>query len=249
MEREIAELRKQVAEQATPTKSSAPVAQKVAQSTSYASLDQFGSNEAVEGLMGLSGGLTTLKRIEDVLMTRDCVSELFNAQGLRDSLLIGEANALSSFFSQYHPFLPFLDSAKAPEDYFDYCPALFWAIVSVGARRYRSDATLLNRLAGPVTRLVWSALADMKQMYGVVKGLSLLCTWPFPTSSTSSDPTFMFCGVMTQIAMQIGLHRPSHAQDFSKFRMELQEDELKDRVRTWAVCNIVAQRQVYLSIL
>jgi hypothetical protein len=52
----------------------------------------------------------------------------------------------------------------------------------------------------------------------------------------------MFCGVMMQIAMQIGLHRPSHAQDFSKFRMELQEDELKDRVRTWAICNIVAQR-------
>lgn len=130
----------------------------------------------------------------------------------------------------------------APEEYFEYCPALFWAIASVGARRYQVDPTLLNRFSGPITRLVWSALADMKQMYGVVKALCLLCTWPFPTSSTSSDPTFIFCGVMMQIAMQIGLHRPSHAQDFSKFRMELQEDELKDRVRTWAICNIVAQR-------
>lgn len=142
----------------------------------------------------------------------------------------------------YHPFLPFLAPAMAPEEYFEYCPALFWTILSVGARRFHTDTTLLNRLTGPVTRLVWSALADMKQMYGLVKALSLLCTWPFPTSSTSSDPTFMFCGVMMQIAIQIGLHRPSHAQDFSKFRMELQEDELKDRVRTWAICNIVAQR-------
>ncbi|KAL9115670.1 MAG: hypothetical protein Q9227_000038 [Pyrenula ochraceoflavens] len=40
----------------------------------------------------------------------------------------------------------------------------------------------------------------------------------------------------------MGLHRPSHSQDFSKFRVELREGELKDRVRTWAVCNIVAQR-------
>ena len=130
----------------------------------------------------------------------------------------------------------------APEDYFEYCPALFWAIASVGARRYPTDSSLLNRLTGPITRLVWSALADMKQMYGVVKALCLLCTWPFPTSSTSSDPTFMFCGVMMQISTQIGLHRPSYAQDFSKFRMELQEDELKDRLRTWAIGNIVAQR-------
>jgi hypothetical protein len=52
----------------------------------------------------------------------------------------------------------------------------------------------------------------------------------------------MLCGLMMQVAMQIGLHRPSHAQDFSKFRVELREGELKDRVRTWAVCNIVAQR-------
>jgi len=142
----------------------------------------------------------------------------------------------------YHPFLPFLAAKLSPEDYFDYCPALFWAIAGIGARRYQTDATLLDRLTGPITRLVWSALADMKQMYGIVKVLCLLCTWPFPTSSTSSDPTFMFSGVMMQIAMQIGLHRPSHAQDFSKFRMELQEDELRDRVRAWAICNIVAQR-------
>jgi Fungal specific transcription factor domain len=153
-----------------------------------------------------------------------------------------EADLIASFFTQYHPFLPFLTSEMAPEDFFEYCPALFWAIASVGARRYPTDASLLNRLTGPITRLVWSALADMKQMYGVVKALCLLCTWPFPTSSTSSDPTFMFCGVMMQISTQIGLHRPSYAQDFSKFRMELQEDELKDRVRTWAIGNIVAQR-------
>lgn len=117
--------------------------------------------------------------------------------------------------------------------------------MSVGSRRYKTDTTLLNSLAGPVSRLVWSTLADVPQSYHVVKALCLLCTWPFPTSSTSTDPTFMLCGMMMQVAMQIGLHRPSHAQDFSKFRVELREEELKDRVRTWAVCNNVAQRYAY----
>ncbi|KPI37047.1 uncharacterized protein AB675_3638 [Cyphellophora attinorum] len=63
-----------------------------------------------------------------------------------------------------------------------------------------------------------------------------------PTSSTSTDPTFMLCGLMMQTALQIGLHRPSHSQDFSKFRVELREVELQDRVVVWSVCNIVAQR-------
>ena len=121
-------------------------------------------------------------------------------------------------------------------------PLLFWTILSVGARRYEKDTTLLTSLSGPVNRFVWSTLADVPQNYHVVKALCLLCTWPFPTSSTSTDPTFMYCGMMLQVAIQIGLHRPSHSQDFSKFRIELREEELKDRVSTWAVCNIVAQR-------
>lgn len=102
----------------------------------------------------------------------------------------------------------------------------------------------MTSLAGPVTRLVWSTLADIPQNYHVVKALALLCSWPFPTSSTSTDPTFMLCGMMSQVAMQLGLHRPSHTQDFSKFRVELIEEELRDKVRTWAICNIVAQRYV-----
>lgn len=52
----------------------------------------------------------------------------------------------------------------------------------------------------------------------------------------------MLCGMMVQVAMQLGLHRPSHTQDFSKFRVELIEEELRDKVQTWAICNIVAQR-------
>lgn len=57
----------------------------------------------------------------------------------------------------------------------------------------------------------------------------------------------MLCGMMMQVAMQLGLHRPSHTQDFSKFRVELIEEELRDKVRTWAICNIVAQRYALFS--
>jgi hypothetical protein len=59
----------------------------------------------------------------------------------------------------------------------------------------------------------------------------------------------MLCGMMVQVAMQLGLHRPSHSQDFSKFRVELIEEELRDKVRTWAICNIVAQRYVRILYL
>ncbi|KAJ5212253.1 uncharacterized protein N7498_003899, partial [Penicillium cinerascens] len=256
MEREIIELRKQIATastgpavhqqqqhlpsgQLTPKQESSQVSPAgiyQAQTPSAMSADQYmGSQEAVASLLDLRSGFDSsnfmrngghqIKRIEDVMVVPEKVAELFNM-----------------FFTYYHPFLPFLDRTQSPDDYYNTSSLLFWTIISVGARRYQSDTSLLNSLAGPVTRLVWSTLADIPQSYHVVKALCLLCSWPFPTSSTSTDPTFMLCGMMMQVAMQLGLHRPSHSQDFSKFRVELIEEELRDKVRTWAICNIVAQR-------
>ncbi|KAF3387168.1 Regulatory protein LEU3 [Penicillium rolfsii] len=254
MEREIIELRKQIATansgpstypqqpqlaagQVTPKQESSHVSPAgVYQTPSALSTDQYmGSQEAVASLLDLRSGFDgsnymrngnhQFKRIEDVMVVSEKVTELFNL-----------------FFTYYHPFLPFLNRTQTPDDYYTTSPLLFWTIISVGARRYQSDSGLLNSLAGPVTRLVWSTLADIPQSYHVVKALCLLCSWPFPTSSTSTDPTFMLCGMMIQVAMQLGLHRPSHSQDFSKFRVELIEEELRDKVQTWAICNIVAQR-------
>ncbi|PWY73755.1 C6 transcription factor [Aspergillus sclerotioniger CBS 115572] len=256
MEREIIELRKQIAtvqastpgSMSQPQPPSLPPAQTPKQETasqvgsgvyhtpSAMSTDQYmGSHEAVASLLDLRSGFDGtnymrngnhhFKRIEDVAVVPERVTELFNL-----------------FFTFYHPFLPFLDREQTPDEYYNASPLLFWTIISVGARRFQGDTHLLNSLSGPVSRLVWSTLADIPQSYHVVKALCLLCTWPFPTSSTSTDPTFMLCGMMIQVAMQLGLHRPSHTQDFSKFRVELIEEELRDKVRTWAVSNIVAQR-------
>jgi hypothetical protein len=148
------------------------------------------------------------------------------------------------FFTYQHPFCPFLNPEKSSDHYMSISLLLFWVIISIGARHYTSEPALYSSLAGPVTRLVWRTVCEVPQSYHVVKALALLCQWPFPTSSTSTDPTFILCGTMMQSALQMGLHRPSHAQDFSKFRIELRGAELKDRVRTWAICNIVAQRYV-----
>ena len=119
--------------------------------------------------------------------------------------------------------------------------------MAVAARHYSPDPTLLLSLSKPFSRLLWSTLADVPQSHYVVKALCIICTWPPPISSTSSDPTFMLSGVATQLAMQIGLHRPSHTQDFSKFRVELREEELRDRIKTWAACTIVAQRSCLVA--
>ncbi|KAI1620453.1 transcriptional regulatory protein LEU3 [Exophiala viscosa] len=230
MEREIIELRKAVvAKQSGNTSNGNMQNGSASLHPSQSGLGSFGQDAAAAGLLdlreGKSPGRSVFKRLEDVSLTMDRVQDLFQR-----------------FFTFQHPFLPFLNPERTPEEYHTRSPLLFWTILTIGARHYTTEPELLGALSGPLTRLMWSTIAEVPQNYHIVKALILLCAWPLPTNSTSTDPTFMICGLMMQIAMQIGLHRPTHAQDFSKFRVELREVELQDRVVVWSVCNIVAQR-------
>ncbi|KAL9055036.1 MAG: hypothetical protein Q9162_003801 [Coniocarpon cinnabarinum] len=145
------------------------------------------------------------------------------------------------YFEHYHPFIPILDASKPPDHFFQNSELLFWTVIAVAARRWEDDETLLTGLVTPLTSLVWSTVAEVPQNYHVVKALCLLCTWPLPTKTSSKDPTFMFAGLMMQIALQTGLHRPSHVQEYSRVKLDLREDDILDRLMTWAGCNIVSQ--------
>lgn len=230
-------------------------------------LPRMGSDEVVASLLDLRQGndsgtgymkarkdaIAGSRTLEDFTLSQDRIAEAFHQSvAPQFAWLLWMAYVkltritllLLRFFTFYHPLLPLLDSSKPPDHYYDISPLLFWVIISTASRRTSAQPTLLNSLAPAVLRLTWSTLGAIPQNYHIVKALCLLCTWPFPVSSTSADPTFVLCGSMMNIAMQMGLHRPSYAQDFARFRIQLREEDISDRVKTWAVCNIVAQRCV-----
>ncbi|KAI1324762.1 hypothetical protein F5Y16DRAFT_286875 [Xylariaceae sp. FL0255] len=192
----------------------------------------MGSDEAVTSLLTLkrggSYGMPTTHyayELESVRLTEQDVHGLFQ-----------------EFFNYYHPFLPFLNEHQSPDLYYQQHALLFWTIIAIASRRYSAKQSILTELSGgPLNRLLWGTVGDVPNSYFVVKALCLLCTWPLPTSTTTADPTHILCGVMMKAATGIGLHRPSHTQDFSRVSVELNKDQLHDRVTTWAVCNIVAQ--------
>ncbi|RMD42606.1 hypothetical protein DV735_g2555, partial [Chaetothyriales sp. CBS 134920] len=233
MEREIVELRRQVADQAALLRSAGVSNPSIANGARTTPQPQNFAHDAAAGLLDLRSGLdktasnsaSGLKRLGSVVLTAERTRELHQR-----------------YFTLFHPFLPFLNPERTADEYYQRSPLLFWVIMNVAARHFAGDPDLFGALCQPLSKLTWETLADVPQNYHVVKALILLCAWPLPTSSTSTDPTFMYCGLMIQIALQIGLHRPSHAQDFSKFRVELRDAELQDRVVVWSVCNIVAQR-------
>ena len=189
----------------------------------------MGSDEAVSSLLHLKQGGSysmprIVKEIENVGLTEEAINHLFN-----------------EFWCCYHPYIPFLNPQQSPESYYQQHPLLFWTIIAVAARRYTANPELLSNLSGPLTRLLWTTVGEVPSNHYVVKALCLICVWPLPTSTTSTDPTHILSGVMMKTATGIGLHRPNHTQDFSRVSVELNREQLHDRVTTWAVCNIVSQ--------
>ncbi|KIX95572.1 uncharacterized protein Z520_08692 [Fonsecaea multimorphosa CBS 102226] len=164
------------------------------------------------------------RNLRDIELSSDVINDLFRM-----------------YFSHYHAYLPFLDPGVSPAQYYDNSILLFWSIISVASRRYQPDPTLLTRLARAVTDLLWKSLQTIPHSLGVIQSLVLLCTWPFPTSSSTTDPTYMLSGMIIQLSIQMGLHRPRSPLDFTKFRIKLSPREIEDRRRTWIAGNVVTQ--------
>ncbi|KAF3927947.1 hypothetical protein ABW20_dc0108594 [Dactylellina cionopaga] len=165
--------------------------------------------------------------LEDVMLTKEQIDELFRL-----------------YFEHYHHFLPMLDPSTPPSTYYTSSQLLFWVVISIGSRRYPSgEPNLLMRLSRAVSKLVWSTLAAVPHNKYVVKALILLSTWPFPTSSTLTDPTYMLSCLAVSVAIQMGLHRPGYGKDYTKFANKAKVDstEVCDRTSTWACCNISSQ--------
>lgn len=149
----------------------------------------------------------------------------------------------SSYFKHYHPFFDILDPGICPDDYYAQSALLFWAIISIAARRYEHDATLFSSLSPCVTKLMWSAIPMLPHNRFTVQAILLISMWPYPTNSMSTNPSFLLVSIAKTACLQLGIHRPEVIQDFLRVKTRLSPQEFGDAVKTWAGCYIAAQRQ------
>ncbi|TVY75698.1 Regulatory protein LEU3, partial [Lachnellula suecica] len=143
------------------------------------------------------------------------------------------------FFTSYHPFLPFLDPAQKPDQYFELCPLLGWSIIIVAARHFKQEPKLLSSLRAEFVKLMWATIGDMPPSYHVAKALCLICFWPLPTNGGTRDASFQLSGILMQIAVQNMLHLPFRTP--APDETQALKAEQRDRLVTWITCNIVAE--------
>ncbi|CZR69995.1 uncharacterized protein PAC_19896 [Phialocephala subalpina] len=156
------------------------------------------------------------------------------------TLTAGELNSyLSYFFENMHCHFPFLERPFLPPKTLSSSPLLFWTIITVSSSF--PNRSLYERLQPIVRRLLASGLCPFAMSQELCQALCLLCLWPLEASDPNDDPHFMYAGMATHIAMQMGLHRPQFTHEFKQIK-ELgvnPHETPTSRWMTWCACIFV----------
>lgn len=171
------------------------------------------------------------------------------SQSLTDRVCLGDVQLSAAqvnelfriYFTRCHPYLPF-SICQSIEAIYQKSPLLFWVICATA-----SPDAVRNQLEQPVRTLIGRVLDPTEGSTETVQALLILCMWPFPFTDQKSDPSFIYGGIATQIAQQIGLHRPGidfETSNTSRGGLESgtqakEEDVI--RTTTWMACFIVNQ--------
>ena len=129
-----------------------------------------------------------------------------------------------------------------PNMFYQNSSFLFWLVVSIGSRKYAKQPTLTRALSLPVSQLALQSITVRSKPIDRIKGLCLLLNWPFPSDPFYRDASFLLGGSLIHMAMQCGLHVPSHSQDFSRANCKLPDQEPVRRAELWAYVVTTYQR-------
>ncbi len=150
------------------------------------------------------------------------------------------------YLTDYHPHMPILEENITPDDCYKRSPLLFWTVIAIAARRFEEEPTLLASLSSGIKELLWRTVGNPPHSGLDLKAMVLICLWPFPTSSMSTDISYFVASIVKTSAMHVGVHKPFNMQDFSRVKVNLHLDELKDALATWAACFVAAERFKFL---
>ena len=157
---------------------------------------------------------------------------------------VRSSDVLYRYFLHYHPCFAVLEPMLLPDTVHQHSMLLFWTIILITALRDEGDLSLTTALIPIVRRLLWSTISAPPYNLPSLQAMSLLCMWPLPTSSMSTDISFVLAGIVRSAALHIGIHRPEILEDYSRSRYQLGHQELRDAVRVWSGCYIAAERYV-----
>jgi transcriptional regulatory protein LEU3 len=113
-----------------------------------------------------------------------------------------------------------------------------------GARRFH-DVGYFQQAASKVRELVNASLLQVQDPIPTIQAILILCLWPLPVDAMWKDPSHAMAGAAMQLALQSGLHKVRHEQDFRRTQSNSSDRNTGVfRAHLWLNCEIHFQRSV-----
>ena len=113
-----------------------------------------------------------------------------------------------------------------------------------GARRFH-DVGYFQQAASKVRELVTASILQIQDPIPTIQAILILCLWPLPVDTMWKDPSHTMAGAAMQLAVQNGLHKFRHEQDFRRTQINSSDRNMRPfRIYLWLNCVIIFQRSV-----
>ena len=137
----------------------------------------------------------------------------------------------NSFRQHYHRHGIILDTSPSLLELRNQSPILFWTIILTSSRNHPQYSSFHQGLTQAYEPLLGSYLVKTILSLSTIHAILILVTWPIPVQSQPQDPTWNYCGLITNAARLLGLHEPGREKEYGFPRATPREVEL--RSKTW----------------
>ena len=86
-----------------------------------------------------------------------------------------------------------------------------------------------DAMVKPYQELLASHLIQPMHTLATIHALLILCTWPITVPTQPDDPSWNYCGLATNAALLVGLHKPGQEREYGFPRATTRDIELRSR--------------------
>ena len=110
-------------------------------------------------------------------------------------------------------------------------PLLFWTIIITASKHSAQHSDLYTTLRPAYTNLLATSIVKVTGSVSQLHALLIIVMWPLPYPGPTHDPSWGYCGMILNAALQMGMHRPGYHREYGF--PDLTQQQVQLRTVTW----------------
>ncbi|KAK3389577.1 hypothetical protein B0H63DRAFT_463977 [Podospora didyma] len=135
------------------------------------------------------------------------------------------------FQSHLYSYFPVLDTSQTRDEMHEKCPLLFWTIIIITSKYSTTRTSLYAALTPAYENLLAASIVKVTRSVSQLHAVLMIIMWPLPYPGPTHDPSWGYCGLVMNAALQMGMHRPGFHREYGF--PDLTQEQVQLRTVTW----------------